>query len=264
MNIKPFLGRILRKASDYCPELLTAAGIASFVTAIVLAAKATPKAESMITEAEDEKGEELTTGEKVKAGAKAYIPTMVSAGIGTICTIEGMRRKNAHIAEITTAFGISQAMLKRYDEKIAELDGEDRAREVKAAVHNDICRSNVAQESISKLPAQNGTGMHPFWDPLSNTPFYANKEILDRAEVAMNKRLFSDGESYLNVNDLYDELNDAGVYPLLRHTAVGPKLGWRAEDGGIQFPAILDKGEWDDGTPCYVMGFRLHHEPDYI
>lgn len=263
MGIKTILRGFVGKAIDHSPELLTGLGIASFVAAIVLAIKSTPKAESMLVEAEDKKGDTLTTGEKVKAAWTAFVPTMVATGAGAICVAEAMHLKNARLAEVTTAFGISQAMLKRYDEKIAEIDGEERAQQVKNAVHNDIRRSSVAQESVSTLPAQNRPGMHPFWDPLSNTPFYASKEILDRAEIAMNKRLFCDGEGYLNVNDLYDELNDAGVFPPLRHTAVGPKLGWSADTGGVQFSTI-DKGEWDDGTPCYVLGFRLHHEPDCI
>ena len=263
MSLKTVFQELIGKAVDHGPELLIGVGITSFVTAIALAIRSTPKAEGLIVEAEDKKGDELTTKEKVGAAWKVYIPTMVAGAVGTVAVCEAMHLKNAKLAEVTTAFGISQALIRRYDEKIAEMDGEEHARQVKTAVHDDIYRSSVAQQAIGSLPVQNQQGMHPFWDPLSNTPFYANKEILDRAEIALNKRLFCDGEGYVNVNDLYDELNDAGVWPQIRHTAVGPKLGWRDDRGGVQF-SLTDKGEWDDGTPCYVMGFRPHYEPDMI
>ena len=94
-------------------------------------------------------------------------------------------------------------------------------------------------------------------------------QMLEKAEVKLNKRLFTGLEPYITISDLYDELNEQGVYPKLRHTAVSPKMGWTADAGGIEFDVDVDgvpfeQDHWEDGTPCYVMAFKRHREPDYI
>lgn len=262
MGFKSIFDSLLRKVADNSSDILAGIGIIGFFTTIVLAVTATPKAEAALIEAEDEKGDDLTTVEKVKAAWKAYVPAGVTAIASTACIVGAEVKNHAHTAELTTAYALSQAVIKKYDEKIAEIDGEERGQQIKNAVHNSIRRTPVAQEEMVKLPAQK-SGLHPFYDPMSNHGFYASKEIIDKAEVQLNKRLYSDGETYVTVNDLYDELNDAGVYPPLKHTSVGSKLCFYADRGGVCF-SLIDKGEWDDGTPCYVMGFKINREPDYI
>lgn len=277
VNFQGFFKRITRSVTNVTsttlvkrgPELLVGLGFLSFATAVVLAVRATPKAEELIIEAEDEKEDSLTPVETVKAGWKPFVAPAIAFGTGVLCVSKGLKIRTDQYAETAAALAISRAMLKRMEEKNEEVLGKEKADEIKSEVNRDVARSPMVQDVVSKLPPSNIAGVHPFWDPLSNTPFYASVQMLEKAEVKLNKRLFTGLEPYITISDLYDELNEQGIYPKLRHTAVSPMMGWTADAGGIEFDVDVDgvpfeQDHWEDGTPCYVMSFKRHHEPDYI
>ena len=269
MNIKNAFFGLCNKASKHGPELLIGFGIAGFVASIIMAVKATPKAEDLIVQAEDEKEDTLTPLEMVRAAYKPYIPPAITFIAATGCVLEAMKIKSDRHAELATAYAISQAMVQKYQEKTEELAGEEKAKEIDTAVKRDVAKSQMAKDSVAKLPPSNVAGVHPFWDPLSNTAFYASTQMLERAEVALNKRLYTGTEPYVTIDDLYDELNNQGVYPPLKHTSISNMMGWTPDDGGIEFDmdaegVPFEQTHWDDGTPCYLMSFRRHRQPDYI
>ena len=269
MDIKKLFSGLCDKAHKYSPELLIGFGIAGFLTSVILAVRATPKAEELIIEAEDEKEDTLTMVETVKAAWKPYVPAALTFITATGCVLGAAKIKNDRHAEVVTAYAISQAMVKKYQEKTEELAGEEKAQEINNAVKADMAKSKTVQDSVAKLPPTNIAGVHPFWDPLSNTPFYASIPMLKNAEVELNRRMYTGAEEYTTVNDLYDELNEQGVYPPLKHTALSGEYGWTPDTGGIQFDTDSDgipfeQGHWDDGTPCYIMSFKTHRQPAYI
>ena len=266
MNLKGIMKGLVNTASELAPELLVGIGVASLITAIGLGIKATPVAEDLITQAEDEKGDSLTPIETVKAAGKAYVTTAIAAGVGVGLVISGMKVKSNRHAELAAAYALSQNIIKRMDEKNEEVLGKEKADEIKREVNREIIREPEVQKTISRLPSSNISGVHPFLDPLSNTPFYANSQMLERAEVKLNKRLFTGLEPYITITDLYDELNEQGVYPKLRHTSISSTMGWTADNGGIEFDVDVDGvpfelDHWEDGTPCYVMSFKRYRTP---
>lgn len=267
------LGKIFKDLSrvvdNHSPEILTGLGIAGFITAVVLAVKATPKAEALIVEAEDAKEDSLTPIETVKAAWKPYVPAAITVVASTACVVGAAKINNRRNTELATAYAVSQAMLKKYQEKTEEIAGEEKAKEIDTAVKQETANSQMAKDAVSKIPQTNIKGLHPYWDPMSNTGFYATPQMMGAAELSINKRLYMDLEPYLTVNDLYDELNDQGVYPPLKHTSVGNMLGWTPESGGMKFDTdcdgvSLEQSHWDDGTPCDVMSFKRHHGPETI
>lgn len=267
MDLKKAILGLCDKASKYGPELLIGLGIAGYFTTVILAIKATPKAEDLIVQAEDEKEDSLTVVETVKAGWKPYIAPVITFLASTGCIIGAVKKKNDQHAELAAAYAISQAMVKKYQEKTEELAGEEKAKEIDAEVRKDIAKSPMAQEAVSKLPPSNIAGVHPFWDPMSNTAFYASPLMLKNTEVNLNRRMYNGSEIYVTINDLYDELNEQGVYPPLKHTALSGEYGWTPDNGGIEFDSDSDgipfeQHHWDDGTPCYLMSFR--QKPMYI
>lgn len=271
MGIK--LGKVFnslaKTVNKHSPEVLTGLGIAGFVTAIALAVKATPKAEDLIVHAEDEKEDTLTVKETIQAAWKPYIPAVITAVASAGCVIGAAKINNKRNAELATAYAISQAMVKRYQEKTAELAGEEKAKEIDTAVKTETAKSPTVQEAVKTLPTVNRAGVHPFWDPFSNTPFYASPNMLKNAEVELNRRLYTGSEAYVTYDDLYDELNDQGAYPPLKHTAISSDYAWSPDNGGIEFDLDSDglpfeQGHWDDGTPCYIMSFKRYRAPEYI
>lgn len=268
MKFPNWVNGVCEFANRHSPALLTGLGIAGFITAVVLAVKATPAAEDLITMAEDEKEDSLTPIETVKAGWKPYIPAMITIVASTGCVLGAAKIQNDRYAELTTAYAISQAIVKRYQEKTAEIAGEEKAKKIDDEVNHEIACSKPIQDSVSKLPPSSIPGMHPFSDTLSLQSFYASVQMLKSAEAELNRRMFTGQEPYITVSDLYDELNYQGIYPPLKHTALSAEYGWYADKGGIEFDICdgipLEHSNWNDGTPCYVMSFKKHRRPEYI
>lgn len=259
MKLKNVIDWARKGISRRSPELLTGVAIIGFFTSIGMAIAATPKALDLITAAEDEKEDELTAVETVKAAYKPYIPAMVTAAVSTVCAVSSTHISKVRTTELATAYALSQAYIKSYESKTEDALGEEKATAIKTAATRETVNDPRVNRVMRKLQPPDGD-LHPYWDPLSNTPFYASREILERVEVALNKRMYCDLEPYVTVSDYYDELNDNGIYPKLKHTSTSSILGWRGEDGGVKF-FHGDFGEWDDGTPCRIATFSSHHAP---
>lgn len=266
MKFNQLLKNVCNAAGKHSPEILTGLGIAGFITAIVLAVKATPEAEDLITRAEDEKEDTLTPIETVKAAWKPYVPAAITAVASAGCVIGATKINNRRNTELATAYAISQAMVKRYQEKTAELAGEEKADEIDKEVKREIVREPEVQKAVAKLPSATGQGMRPFIDSLTRKAFNASPQMLINAEAALNRRMYTGLEPYITVSDMYDELNAQGVYPPFKHTAMSSMLGWTPDTGGIEFDLDVEgvpfeQDHWDDGTPCDVMGFKRYHTP---
>ena len=78
--------RLKRDISRNSSTILTVVGAVGVITTAVSAARATPKALKYNKEAEERKGEELTTRETILATSKAYLPT-IAIGASTIVCI---------------------------------------------------------------------------------------------------------------------------------------------------------------------------------
>lgn len=244
------------------PRVLTGLGVLGYLTTIVLAVRATPKAEALIVAAEDEKGDYLTTTEKIKAGAKPFIPVAIGAVASTVAIGCATKTFSTQNAELAAAYALSQAARRRYEANVEKTLGEEKAMEIKQETQKQLACSEPVKSMVNKLPKSSPAGMHPWYEPLTNQSCYLNDTIVSQTEAALNNRLYT-GESYVTVSDLIDELNDRGAYPPLKHTAVSVKLAWKPEQGVHFYTG--DKGEWDDGTPCYVLGYSsTRYEPTYV
>lgn len=106
------------------PWILTGMASAGVVGTAVLAAKATPKAIERKEEAEKEKGEELTTWEKVKAMAPSYIPA-ASVGLATVGSIAGISvMSNKRQAELSALVTGGNQIINRISRKYGALREE--------------------------------------------------------------------------------------------------------------------------------------------
>ena len=106
MNLAQTAKNIRTSMVKHSPEILTGLGIVGMITTTVLAVKATPKALTLIDVAENEKRDELTPMETVKATWKCYIPAAVT-GVTSIACLVGASsvntRRNAALAAASVA-----------------------------------------------------------------------------------------------------------------------------------------------------------------
>ena len=219
---KPNLGRLFKtvklKATEHSPEILMGIGIAGMFTTTILAVRATPKVLTLIQEAEDEKQEELTKLEIVKASWKPYIPAVVTCGLSTACLISSGTVNSRRNAALATAYKISETALTEYREKVVETIGEKKEKTVRDAV----AKKQIEKNPITKnevIVTDRGSTL--CYDPLSARYFKTDIDRIKRAENNLNKQMLHDISGYASLNEFYDELG-------LEHTSIGEELGWNA------------------------------------
>lgn len=230
--------------------ILTCIGAVGVVATGVAAAKATPKAMMLLEEAKEEKGEELTTVQKVIVAGPAYIPA-IAIGVSTIACIFGANILNKRQqAALMSAYAVLDSSYKQYRVKVNELLGEEADKEIKG----EIAKDGIDKE---KRPSD---GKQLFFDFFSMQYFESTLADVFYAEYEFNK-LFAD-RGYASLNELYKMLGVGLV-------EYGEEFGWSYEAGGAfyGYSWIDFKHEMimlDDGLECCVISTPFEPTNDYL
>ena len=230
--------------------ILTCVGAAGVVATTVTAVKATPKALALLDQAKEEKGEELTTFEKVKIAGPMYIPATV-LGVSTLACIFGANVLNKRgQASLMSAYALIDGGYKDYKKKVDELYGEEAGAEV---------RASIAEDKYEKDSMQVQPGNQLFYDEFSGRYFESTMEKLISAQYAINRKIQLEGGGYLN--EFYEELD-------IPPTDYGEYLGWS--------DAILQDYQWtnwlefghektyiDDDLECIMVTFSMEPMFDF-
>lgn len=231
------------------PEILTGIGIAGMITSTVLAVKATPKALLII---EDEKQEKnpvtrLKPIEVVKLTWKCYIPATLT-GIASIACLIGASSVNfKRNAALATAYQLSTTALNEYKEKVSEVIGERKERDIR----DRIAKDRINNDPVGKHEViVTGNGDTLCYDAYGGRYFKSSIDKIKKAENELNRVMLKD--MYVSLNEFYDELG-------LKHTKLGDDLGWNLDDGfiNIEFSSQLS----EDDTPCIVINYTV--SPNY-
>lgn len=249
---KPNLARLVRNArvivDKHSPEILTGIGIAGMLGMGVSVARATPKALKLIEDAKEEKQDELTRVETVKAAWKPYIPAAVLFVTSACCLIGANTVSARRTAALAAAYQISETALNEYREKVVETIGEKKER---------VVRENIAQDQLDKNPVTKseviitGKGETLFWDYISKRYFKFNIDKLRKIENQLNKQMIHDICGYASLNEFYSEIGLEGV-------EYGHDMGWNAMH---EIDLDIYPGMTDDEEPCLVLGH--HNAPKY-
>lgn len=240
---------IFKKASDCLndkPELLIGFGLAGFMTSTVMACQATVKANEMVKEMEEEKGEELTNKELILATAHCYIPSAISFTVSTIAifgAVNILNKKNAMLAMSACSMAEN---LRIYADKTKEVFGEEGAKKIREEVSREKVRTTYSQapkeEIIDGQVVINDDDNILCLDALTGIYFRSNKTKLKEVETLLNRRMINEG--YLLLNEFYEELG-------LKDNALGKMLGWHIDTGYIEL--AFDSELLDDGRPVLVV-----------
>lgn len=223
--------------------ILTCLGAAGVIGTTVLSVRATPKALSLLDEAREEKGCDLTVAETVKAAWKPYIPAVIM-GTSTIACIFGANYLNTRTqASLMSAYALLDNSYKEYRKKVNEVYGEDADLNIK----REIVKSKFVNEpSIEE-------GKELFFDWNSCHYFESTMDEVKQAVNIFNQRFSSIG--FACINDFYDILG-------LEHVANGDRLGWSTigNDSVYGYSEIAfeyEKTTVDDGSEegleCWIM-----------
>ncbi len=230
--------------------ILTCVGSAGVVTTAVMAVKATPKAWTRLELAKEEKGEDLTTLEKVKVAGPVYIPSVL-IGVSTIACIFGANILNKRQqAGLMSAYALLDNTYKDYKKKANELYGEDADEKIV---------SEIAKDKYEEADIKPEDDKELFYDEFSGRYFHANKNVLREAEFQLNRDLAHHGGVYLN--EYFEVLG-------LDKTDYGDYLGWSSYqlvemcwESWLEFNC--QKVVLDDGLECHVISMVCDPIPDF-
>lgn len=119
--------------------ILTCVGVVGVAATAVASAKATTKASYILEAAKLEKGEDLTTVEKIKIAGPSYIPAVL-LGASTITCVLGANIINKRTqASLVSAYGVLNHSYKEYVDKVNELYGNEVTQKIEEKLTKDNC-----------------------------------------------------------------------------------------------------------------------------
>ena len=233
MNFKS----IKNKLGEKSPEILTGVGIAGMLSSVIFAVKATPKAMQLI-EDELEYNLDATKMDIFRAAWRPYVPAATTFIFSSACLIGANSINHKRNAAIATACSLSEYALREYRNKVVEVIGEEKEREIRDAVSRD----RVEARPLTSEVIITGNGDVLCFESLSGRYFKSNVDRIDKAMNILNRRILS--ENYCSVNDYYEAL---GLDPI----DVGEELGWNTDDGMIELHYSSQLTV--DNQPCVVL-----------
>ena len=250
-GLKRTIKSVERVLTKYSPGILTGIGITGMIGATFMAVKATPKALYLIeTKKEESEVEELTSVETIKTCWKCYIPAALTTVVSAACLIGASTVSAKRNAALATAYSISEAALREYQEKVVEVIGEKKEKAVRDAVAKDqIERDPVTKSEVVIIDSNSNTLCY---EPLSGRYFKSTIDKIKKAEIKLDRQMIQ--EMYVSLNDFYWEIGLDG-------TDLGDKMGWNLSKGymDLSFSSQLA----DDGTPCAVIVYGIPPVYDY-
>lgn len=230
------IGTFLKRRS---PEILTGIGIAGMGVSVVMAVKATPKAQTKLHEDPDKT--DYTKWEVVKKTWKCYIPCALTFTASASCIIFASHTNFRRNAALAAACTTTENMLREYKDAAKEVVGERKEEQIR----DKAAKNTVSNNPPPSMPAQFiDTKYSRFFDPWTGKYFYYDIDEMKHAIEDISYQLRD--EEYVTYNDFYDRIGQD-------RTRFGDFEGWNANDGAIRhcFSATIA----DDGTPCVVLGF---------
>lgn len=247
-DVMKFISKMGRRVDKYSPEILTGIGIAGMITTTVLAVRATPKALVLMDKAENEKNDELTKVEMVKAAWKPYLPVVITGALSTTCLIGSVRIGARRTAAIATAYKLSETALSEYREKVVEAIGEKKEKAIKDKIAEEKLEKNPVSKSSVILTGDKTL----FFDGSAGGYFESDIETVKRAVNEVNRQMVYD--QYVSLNEFYDKIGRP-------HTELGDELGWNLDYGlvDVDFSSMIA----DNGKPCIVITYNVAPRYDY-
>lgn len=250
MDVQTF---IKRNAST----ILTCIGAAGVVATAVMTAKETPKALSLLENAKEEKGEDLTKWEKIKIIGPAYIPAAITGAATIVCIFGSNIISKKQQAALISAYALLDNSFKEYKKKTDELYGEEAGEHIREEIVKDKYASDGKLLDDKK---------ELFFDFYSGRYFESTKEAVMWAQYETNRAMFVNGAVCLN--EYYDFL---GLETKPEYELIGWSCGQIEEMYGypwIEFDyeemVINEESECSEGIECTIIHMPMGPFMDYL
>jgi hypothetical protein len=240
--IKPF-------ATKHEPEILMAMGIGGMIFSIAWGIKATFKAARAIDNYKETYGKEkLNAKEVIKLTWKQYLPVVISTVASVPCIIASNSVSNKRYAALATAYTVTETALQEYQDKVKEVVGDKKAKEIKEAVSGDKVEQTY-QGGNQIVMTNNGTSL--FFEPLSGRYFMSSWNDIAKAANELNAKALSGFSNFTSLNDWFQELG-------LESTDMGEEVGWNVMDGINNIIDIsISSHVTKDNVPCGAISYNV-------
>lgn len=280
-NASQFFGKTGLKVREHSPEILMVSGVCSIIVGVVLACRATLKAEEILAEHEemmdtiDEAKEKAETGvvtytdemasrDKVAAYAKTvgkfaihYGPAVIclSAGIVAICASHGIMKKRN--AALMAAYQAVDLAFRQYRDRVVNEEGSLKDQHYLTGAEYKVkeLENDVKKIVESKEPDKpNSQSYDKFFDETSSywkKDSDANLRFLLIVQNQLNNKLRTRG--YVFLNEVYAALD-------IPPTPAGQIVGWANTESSFIDLGIFDVS--DEQKRRFVNGYersiRIH------
>lgn len=260
-KIEEFLKTAKDVTSKNSPTILTGLAVVGLITTAVLAYKASPKMEKIVSKAkqdlsdtdpDDKETKRVVIKETVKAATPVMAPVAVMGIATTACIIGSNRISNKRVATLSAAYALAERSVKDLNDKMTEVLGEKKTRSIKDAISKDklAAMTPVTDDEYITTGADGSTRCR---DGFTGRPFWSNAQRIERAINKLSNDIRS--EMFISLNQFYEEIG-------LDTIPNGDNIGWNIDDlryGTIpvSFTALLDEHSnpvlYIDDTSCITI-----------
>lgn len=240
MAIKPLFRTILGWTKRNSTKLLAGGAITSQILGYWFMHREAP----IVHERIKALGENATWKDKFKAAGPVYLPAAGMLLLSSGCIIGGCALGEKKAAVMASLYSASEAALRRYEKKVVETIGEDKAQEL-----HDAVASEVVKEKPPKCREifETGRGNVLFYDPLTDGYF--------RSDLGRVKSDIGDFKAHV-LTKSFGSVNDLREFLGLNNAKLADFFGWSIDKN---IDVWFDKGEDQSQELCWVI--RYMQEP---
>lgn len=234
----------IKAVKQNSPDILTGVGVAGVLSTIVLTAKGSFDAATII------QVDELSTGtnpdpkerlkERTKAVWRCYVPAAASATVTIGCIIGANRQSSTRTAIAATAYSVTERAFTEYREKVVEEIGEGKEQ----AIRDQIAQDQRNRDAGLREVIVTGSGDVLCCERLTGRYFKSDMETLRKAQNDINALIIN--EIYVTLSEFYDRVG-------LPETSQANRLGWDSTKlMELEFSTTLNKA----GEPCLAFEYN--------
>lgn len=213
------------------PAILTFSGIAGFIAATIMAAKAAPEANHILKEKK-----EASKKEKIVAVAPVYAPTVGMILLSTGCILASSRIMRLRYGALMALYSVSQNNIGKLQDAILSEVGKKKAEAIRLkTVEPDEPPTDIFVPDGHVLIQETYTGR-----------WFTARSVEDVRQAVNTVNELAIGEGWASLNELYFELG-------LSNSDYGNEVGWSAEEIlKVRYDAFLK-----DNRPVVSMSFEV-------
>lgn len=188
--------------------------------------------------------------DKVKTAGPVYIPAAGMLILSAGCIIGGCAIGEARAAMMAGLYSASETALRKYEEKMIETVGEEKAQQMHNEVAKELETNLKPTENSEVIYTAHGGDL--FYDPLSARMFTSSESYIRSAVEKINDSIYGI-DMWAGVNEWYDLLG-------LAHPKLAGPFGWTIDYKlSVSFaPARTEDGRYY-GVIVYYNKPRLYN-----